>query len=190
LRGVVLWSVARRTAIYSQANSRTGCHQDDEENLRLLRTMFRAARSDLLANTAYSRPPCSCLGYLPRPIYSKITHLHGVYGREPVPIDESKRSQMLGLEKCQEHTLSDPVRPGPHPRSPILSSRHQTRKHPGLDLCLQRFFLCLQPILGACHAAIDAPDIFCQDCRLRVGKGSSFETAIYDICIDKMVQST
>jgi|SRR2546423_10803119 len=82
-------NVARRGTMVSrplqiallQVDRHPGCDQDDEEDLRLLRAVFRTARSHLPANPPYSCPPRSCVGYLPRPIQPKTAHLHGIHGR-------------------------------------------------------------------------------------------------------------
>lgn len=91
-------------------------YQNDEEDLRLICAMSGVARGYISAVITKSRPPSSSSRHFPRPHVEKATYLHGVYGRQSVPVDEGPRSQMHGWQYSQEHTVSVPLRLGPYTR--------------------------------------------------------------------------
>lgn len=146
-----------------------GRHQNNEEDVRIIRAVSRTSRGHFPPNTTGPHPSCPCVGYFLGSIQSETTHMHGIYGWESISIDEGERPQVPGREKRQEHTVSDLIRPRSYSRSSILSSRYQTRKHFGLDISVERFNVSIQSVLGTCHTTIHPSHIRGKDCRLRAG---------------------
>ena len=91
-----------------------GCHQNHEEDLRLVRTVLGATRSHIPTHSSEPRASGTRFGHLLGSIQQETAYLHGVHGWQPLPINEGQGTQMHGCKKCQEHTLPDPLWPRPY----------------------------------------------------------------------------
>ena len=167
-----------------------GCHQDHEEDLRVLFPMSGASRGHLPANAPQSRTSRPSPGHISRPLHQKASHMYGIHGRQPLSVDEGKGPQGDGSQKCEKYTLPDIVRTGPHPCTSLLPPRHQAREHPCLNIGTFRLALCFQQIFCPRHTTVDTSCILNQDCRLRLGSRDPLKIALHDICFYQMVQST
>lgn len=122
--------IARRGTLVSVAcsnrsslhltGSSTGRDQDDEKDLRILQPMSRTARGHLPEILARAPSPSPSDGYLPRSLLEETTHRDGIHGRQPVPADESTRSQAARWRKCKEHPIPDHLRSRTYPRPRIF----------------------------------------------------------------------
>ncbi len=97
-----------------------GCNQDHEENFRLVRPLSRPARGHLPPITSRSSPPGPRSRHFSGPVVEEATHLHGIYGRQPLSAYEIARPQMPRLQQREECSLPDSFRSGPHTCAPFL----------------------------------------------------------------------
>lgn len=89
---VVSNSKYQNTKIFVSDKFSTDCDQDNEEELRVFRPVSGASRSRLLEDAPSSRPPRSCIRYLPRSLQQEAPHLYGTYGWQSISTDESSGS--------------------------------------------------------------------------------------------------
>ncbi|KKK16180.1 hypothetical protein ARAM_006113 [Aspergillus rambellii] len=86
-------SLSERFELMKERHS--GCHQNNEKDIRLASSMFGAAGGHLPPNSTASSSSCPRPGHLPRPAYPQVAHLHGVHGWQSLSIDEARDHKPL-----------------------------------------------------------------------------------------------
>ena len=102
-----------------------GRNQDDEEDVRIICAMSRAPRSHLSTLAAYPCAPCTRSRHFSRSHDEEATHMYGIHGWKPLPINEGSRPQVLGWQQRQKYSLSDSLRPRTYSRAQVLPPGHQ-----------------------------------------------------------------
>ena len=85
----------------------TDCHQDNEENIRVGRTVHGAQGSSLPADASCSSPFGASARHFPGSLHQEASYCHGVYGRQPLSTDEGEGPQVFGQLKREEHLVPD-----------------------------------------------------------------------------------